>query len=111
MDTGLRLPWIGTGRQRAWGDMGRYRWAQGSGKGRPGPICSVQCCRPTLSCAAPVLDAFGFLLDSSSQTTVLRSRRHDTGQGHTPEDWSLDCSSQEGMLTSALEEGRASRPP
>lgn len=103
------MTWVGTGGHRD------------QGKGGLGPSVVHSAvdlfyrptlfCRPTLSCAAPVLDAFGFLLDSSSQTTVLRSRRHDTGQGHTPEDWSLDCSSQEGMLTSALEEGRASRPP
>lgn len=82
--------WVGVGGYRAWVPMGRYGWgqvtmgryggAQGSGEGRPGPIWSVQCCWSILSCAAPMLDTFGFLLDSSSQTTVLSSRRHHVGQ-------------------------------
>lgn len=91
--------------------MGRHRWAQESGEGRPGPVWSMQCCWPVLSCAAPMLDTFGFLLDSSSQTTVLSSRRHDVGQGHTSEDQSLGCGSQEGIAASVLEENKAFKPP
>lgn len=116
LGTGLGCPWVGTGGHRAqegmgrygWGQvtMGRYGWAQGSEEGRPGPIWSVQCCWPVLSCAAPMLDTFEFLLDSSSQTTVLSSRRHDVGQ-----DQSLGCSSQEGIAASVLQENRAFKPP
>lgn len=51
-----------------------------------------------------MLDTFGFLLNSSPQTTVLRSRRHDVEQGHTPEEWSRGCSSYEGMLALTLEQ-------
>lgn len=59
---------------------------------------------PVLSCAASMLDTFGFLLNSSPQTTALRSRRHDVEQVHTPEDWSCGCSSYEGMLALTLEQ-------
>lgn len=53
-----------------------------------------------------MLDNFGFLLlYSSPQTTILSSRRHDVGRGHTPEDWLLGHSSSEGTLALALEQG------
>lgn len=51
-----------------------------------------------------MLDTFGFLLNSSPQTTILSYRRYDVGQGHTSEDWSLGCSSYEGMLALAFEQ-------
>ena len=77
--------WVGAGRHKA-----RGKGSLGHPYSDVGPLCS---------------ESFGFLLNSSPQTTILSSRRHNVGREHTPEDWSFDRSSYEGMLGLALEQG------